>query len=220
MLDLIARRPVNRGTSPAVWRDFFIFRKGGQTMLKQIVTTALAIALATVIGGHSVHAAVISDTGATTEGSITLTAGGAITLDAAPDLDFGTQAISTTKATYTTAGSTPIMVTNPGFASGWNVSVAASKFMNGSTELKGAELTVNDTKIAAADSTNLSDAPIGNATTITPGGSAVSVLNAKAGTGVGVWTSTWGNVSLAVPAGNVAGNYQATLTWTLENAPK
>lgn len=195
-------------------------------MFKQIITAAFAIVATAVVSSQTVQAA--SDTGITTNGSITLTAGSAITLDTAPNLDFGSQPISTTKATYTTSGSTPIQVTNPGFASGWHVSVSSSKFMNGDTELKGAELILNNTTTSAADQTNLSGKAVGLAdeaidadkATIVPGGAALSVLNAAAGDGVGVWNSSWDKVSLDVPAGNVAGDYSATLTWSLDNAPE
>ncbi|WP_125710833.1 WxL domain-containing protein [Lacticaseibacillus porcinae] len=189
-------------------------------MFKQIITAALAIVTTAVVGGQAVHADVTSDTAATTKGSITLTTGGAITLNQAPDLDFGQKPISTTATTYTTKGSAPIQVTNPGFTSGWSVSVAASKFTTGKYDLKGAELTVNVKNIAAADGSNTSASPDAPHNAIEPGGSAVNVFSAATDAGVGVWNNSWDTVILAVPAGNVAGDYKSELTWTLSDAPQ
>jgi hypothetical protein len=189
-------------------------------VLKHIIAAALAIVTTAVVGGQAVHADVTSDTAATTKGSIELTTGGAITLNQAPDLDFGTKPISTTATTYTTKGSAPIQVTNPGFTSGWSVSVAASKFTTGKYDLKGAELTVNVKNIAAADDSNTSTSPDAPHNVIATDDSAVTVLSAATDAGVGVWNDSWDTVTLSVPAGNVAGDYTSTLTWTLADAPQ
>jgi hypothetical protein len=51
---------------------------------------------------------------------------------------------------------------------------------------------------------------------------AAEIFAADAGKGVGVWNLDFSanNVRLDVPAGNVAGSYQADLTWELYNAPQ
>ena len=47
------------------------------------------------------------------------------------------------------------------------------------------------------------------------------ILGANADKGIGKFTAAYtnDNVQLLVPAGNSAGSYSATLTWTLGNAP-
>lgn len=192
-------------------------------MFKKIITAAFAIVATAVVSSQTVQAA--SDTGITTNGTITLSPGGAITLDKAPYLDFGTKPISTTATTYSTSGSAPIQVTNPGFASGWSVSVAATAFTTGKYDLKGAELKVNALTITPDDPDNKSEYPNSVKSTIEPGGDSVKVLSADAATadadaaGVGVWNDSWDKVTLSVPAGNVAGDYKASLNWTLTDAP-
>ncbi|WP_125710825.1 WxL domain-containing protein [Lacticaseibacillus porcinae] len=176
---------------------------------------------------------------AQTKGTINLTANDGtdandpykdITLVSASDISFGKQHISTAKATYNADTATGVNVVNPGVASGWTVSAKASDFTGttGAT-LKGAVLTLALDNGVAADTTNESTAPFGTADQNTKENKGVAITNAAAPVltaadstqGVGNWTAAInkGATTLAVPAGNVADEYTATIDWTLENTP-
>lgn len=168
-------------------------------------------------------------TGKTTNGTIDLTAQKGedgqtdkdITLDQAPNIDFGQHNIETGAKTYTAETiSNAIQVTNPGVNSGWTVSVAASEFVGDNDHtLKGAVLTIGQGTVST-EGENQSTAP--TATAVTTNSSNQTIFAAADGnTGVGIWQSLPDKAAttLAVPAGNVAGAYKADLTWTLTNAP-
>ncbi|WP_125713910.1 WxL domain-containing protein [Companilactobacillus kedongensis] len=148
---------------------------------------------------------------------------GSLTLDSAPDISFGTQPLSVGKTTYTSSAfDSTLHVTNPGFPSGWSVSVAGSGFADATSKapLKGATLSLEAPTIAADDSTNQSTPP----TTVSPvtvSSAASTLVNATAGEGIGAYTGTFtaGDASLYVPAGNIGGSYTSTLTWSLLDAP-
>lgn len=144
-----------------------------------------------------------------------------ITLDAVPGVDFGTNTMENGTKTYeakTVSGSTK--VTNPGNEDGWDVQVAATEFKDGDKVLQAAALTFDQAAVQADDSANVSKLPTSSKVTLNSSGQ--SILTAQSGDGIGKFTATHAadKVSLLVPAGNSAGKYQATLTWTLANAPK
>lgn len=145
-----------------------------------------------------------------------------ITLDKAPSIDFGSKQITSTGAKFDTAVSIAdvLQVSNPGVDSGWSVSLAASAFTGNGKTLKGATFTL---KAGTPDlnNTNSAKATPDDYSNVAGAGQAGTVLSAADGTqGVGVNTDTYdkANASLDVPAGNVAGDYTATLTWTLSDA--
>ncbi|PRO93804.1 WxL domain-containing protein [Lactiplantibacillus pentosus] len=143
-----------------------------------------------------------------------------ITLDEAPALDIGTVTIDNTTQTKTADTVTgSVKVTNPGNTDGWSVQVAGSKFLNGSQELRGAALTFKNASVTADDEANASKNP--TAPDVTVNESNQMILGAVANEGIGKFTSAYAktDVSLLVPAGNSAGAYTSTLTWTLGNAP-
>ncbi|MFD1418654.1 WxL domain-containing protein [Companilactobacillus keshanensis] len=148
---------------------------------------------------------------------------GSLALDSAPNISFGTQPLAVGKTTYTSSTfDSTLHVTNPGFPSGWSVSVADSGFADATSKapLKGATLSLEAPTIAADDSTNQSTPP----TTVSPiavSSAASTVVDATAGEGIGAYTGTFasGDASLYVPAGNIGGSYTSTLTWSLLDAP-
>lgn len=173
-----------------------------------------------------------------TDGTITLTKGDGtsdknypytdITLVKAANISFGSKAVSTSAATYKADGenaSNIVNVVNPGVASGWTVTAAASDFTdntdsNNVLTLKGAQLTLGLTTPKAADDKNQSKTPSVATAMITGEGAGQTVFNAKdANTGVGDWSTTVDpeTTTLSVPAGNVAGTYHADINWTLTN---
>lgn len=146
-----------------------------------------------------------------------------LSLDSTPNIDFGSQVIKAEGNTFSSASiDKALQVTNPGLDEGWNVTLAATPFTDGSKTLKGAQFGLSNGTV-----TNSSDAKVSGLATATPftpsvDGSAQTVFTAKDSTvGVGVNTEQFAdtNATLAVPAGNVVGNYTANLTWTLSDTP-
>lgn len=142
-------------------------------MFKQMLQLSFGFVIAIALSGAlNVHAA---DTRtATTTASISLKAGGNVTLDSAPDYDFGTQTIDandTTTATLLIAEnkSNVLQVTNPGLASGWTVNAQLGQFtlVGGTRQLKGAvlNLSTNDEFSGAGNLASNSMSGLGVATT-------------------------------------------------------
>ncbi|WP_334329925.1 WxL domain-containing protein [Companilactobacillus sp. HBUAS59699] len=164
----------------------------------------------------------------TSTSDATITQTGSLALDNVPAISFGSQNYALGKTTYASTSISPLHVTNPGFASGWNVSVAQTTpftdTATGSTStLKGSTLTIDSTTtdpITPDDSTNVSTPPT-YVTPVTLSSTAAEVESAAAGGGVGAYTTQYAanEASLYVPAGNLPGSYQSTLTWTLSDAP-
>ncbi|WP_048001060.1 WxL domain-containing protein [Lactiplantibacillus herbarum] len=145
-----------------------------------------------------------------------------VTLDKAPGVDFGSQTIDNATTTYNADSvSGNIQVTNPGNTDGWAVSVAGTDFTDSSTSktLKGAVLSFKSADVSADDEANVSTHP--SSSQVDVNSSNQQILGANADEGIGVFTAAYAkeNVQLLVPAGNSAGSYAATLTWTLGNAP-
>ncbi len=205
-------------------------------MKKNIFAITAAAALVLNIAATSVTAfaaegddtTVAAQKGATTNAKAKLTDTddkgnkNAITLDKAPNIDFGSKQITSTGAKFDGAVSIDdvLQVSNPGVDSGWSVSLAASAFTGNGKTLKGATFTL---KAGTPDlnNTNSAKATPDDYSNVAGAGQAGTVLSAADGTqGVGVNTDTYdkANASLDVPAGNVAGDYTATLTWTLSDA--
>ncbi len=171
----------------------------------------------------------------------------------APAQSSGSASAATTAADMSLPLSTDSMqltVRNPGFDSGWQVTVTAGDFTRNSDgrELKGAVLTVgNKAAVASGNATDSSDADAGQVTAgaddqdlsgkptspISDAGFSLQLGTNSAATpifsaaanqsqGVGTWSLNFGsgNVSLDIPAGNVVGDYSADLIWTLKNTPQ
>lgn len=164
---------------------------------------------------------------AKTNAGITLTAGDLL-IEGAPNIDFGTAQITAKGHSYPATRVSPMLsVLNAGQDTDWAVQLKVGAFSNGTRTLKGATLSLTNTKVTASGGV-VSQAPKGDDVTIAADGSAKNILVADRALldpknystlGVGVWFSTFG-ASLDVPAGNVQGEYKADLTWTLSNAPQ
>lgn len=119
----------------------------------------------------------------------------------------------------------PVEVSNPGLASGWNVKVSNTAFLNSDAtatagdgaKLGGAVLSLPAATSAAANTGNPSGAPTATAVSLQGDGTDQLVLSAAANAGLGVWDSTYApsDINLAVPAGQEPGSYTSTVTWTL-----
>jgi hypothetical protein len=170
----------------------------------------------------------------------------------APAQSNGSASAATTAADMSLPLSTDSMqltVRNPGFDSGWQVTVTAGDFTRNSDgrQLKGAVLTVGNEAAIASGSTTSSDADAGQITAgaddqdlsgkptspisntgfslqLGTNSAATPIFSAAANQsqGVGTWSLNFGsgNVSLDIPAGNVVGDYSADLIWTLANTPQ
>jgi len=143
-----------------------------------------------------------------------------IVLTSVPDLNFGTKVNSNETKTYDATGTLKdVKVKNPGNVDGWDVQVKRSEFTSDKSSLKAATLSLKNGEVIADDTANASKSPA--VTSIDVNTSAQSLLTAEAGEGIGAFSLKHNNadVTLNIPAGNVAGSYKATLTWTLANAP-
>jgi hypothetical protein len=147
-----------------------------------------------------------------------------ITLDSAPEINFGSQQITATGNKFTQADTitSNIQVTNPGVDSGWNVTLAASDFTSATgATLKGATFkldagaaSINNTNSAAATPAAYTNVTGSNASTVV-----FSAADSTQGVGINYDTNDKSTASLDIPAGNVAGDYTANLTWTLADTP-
>lgn len=145
--------------------------------------------------------------------------GGNLVLNQVTEFDFGQQEISGQKVEYTLVDPTAALPTQisdlRGTGEGWNVSVAITKFLDGDKELKGAVLALPAGNLTSSESQ--SAAPSANELTVND--SAQTAITAAVDSGLGVWDKDYSGAKLTVPQGNLAGNYSATLTWTLTDGP-
>jgi hypothetical protein len=146
-----------------------------------------------------------------------------ITLDSAPDLDFGTLNIGATTINAKAQTVTDkLQVSNPGLESGWNVTVSGTPFKtaDGTKTLNGAVISLNGI-VTPNDSDNKGAAPTTQLVKINDQGQ--SIFTAAKEAGIGTWLHTVNandeSAQLDIPEGNVAGSYTSDLTWTLSNAP-
>lgn len=150
-------------------------------------------------------------------------AGGDLTLDSAPNLNFGTTNL-TTATTVTATPDAAVQVTdNRGTAVGWKVSVLPTNLTSGTTVLTGATIDFPaPTVLSNANGGSINPVQSPAAFQLNVGGSAalVDVADAAAGTGTGVNNLTYATATLNVPNGAAqALTYTGTLTWTLAVAP-
>lgn len=154
---------------------------------------------------------------------------GLLTIDAVSNFEFKSAKISGGE-TKTTAevpeGQTlGIQVTDKrGTGAGWNVQAKVDDFKDkkeATKILKGATIKVpagTFKTTANGDTTNPPKAANVAGTII--GKAATPILRAEKNQGKGSWINDWANqVELTIPGGNLLGDYQATVTWTLINTP-
>jgi hypothetical protein len=173
---------------------------------------------------------------------------GLITIDQAPDLDFGTLTLGKAQKVYaalqsgTSDGTTTkvqnfVQVTDKsGNYAGWTLSVKRTEFVNGTDtnktlagttlSFKNASLVTTTNNTNAAPSTFLG---AGTAGVEIPVNSQVNLVTAGSSEGIGTWIYKMGadategenSVELDIPlAQYTAGNYTSTLTWTITDAPQ
>lgn len=197
-------------------------------MKKNIFAITAAAALVLNIAATSVTAFAATGQGTKANASLTDTDDNGkkneITLDSAPEIEFGSQQITAAGNTFGAAKTITgnVQVSNPGVDAGWNVTLAASDFTSKTgVTLKGATFTLkagkaelNNTNSKIADTDRYSNKTGSNASAVV-----FSATDGTQGVGVNNDINDIKTASLDVPAGNVAGDYTANLTWTLAATP-
>lgn len=157
---------------------------------------------------------------------------GPLSLDYVSSISFGHHKLSLTEEEYQSTTITPfIQVTDKrGDATGWQVEVKATPFMNVETTdvLKGAMLHFKGGECVSS-SDNHYIAPIPETFDLdTDGLATCKVVSAGENEGRGSWVTKWcakgeplnHKVTLTIPGGVAKeGVYKSTLTWTLSDAP-
>ncbi|WP_413518166.1 WxL domain-containing protein [Carnobacterium maltaromaticum] len=153
---------------------------------------------------------------------------GVLTIDSVPTIQFGTKIIETKGMVYKSENEHPFIQISDrrGTGEGWGLKAKISSFQTTGEAiktLKGAELTLQSPEVKTT-SENVSKAPE-VPESLTLNGTDKAIFTAKEGQGKGTWLDVYSGIkdenekiSLAVPSGNEAGSYQATITWTLESA--
>lgn len=211
--------------------------------MKKIMLSSSLLLLGFFIGGHHVLA-----TTATTDkkASVSLTEStepnaSLLEITSASDLNFGSQAIGVDNMIFKDVNSPSITLTDiRGDAPGWNISVSLGEFKtaSGNKTLKGVKLfypyvlmTTTEGAIAVAErqpETIATDSSFDDESVKgvliesleTP--TAKTLMNAISGKGNGQWTANYidkNQIELYVPTGNLAGDYTASLTYTLTDGP-
>lgn len=175
---------------------------------------AALLALGTPVVAHADSAT------STASVSFTMPKNSCVAIDKVPDIDFSAAKYSS-KAQDVDASSvdTAVSVTNPGFANGWSVSVAATDFVSADDQdqIHSAQLTFDQAAVQSATTAVASDTA---STTITTGGDAATLISADAQSSRGTTTAKYAAtaIHLHIPAGNAKADYNANLDWTLSNA--
>ena len=160
---------------------------------------------------------------------------GPLTLDLVPNFNFGTEAIKAEGNVLAVNKEHKLAVQvsdQRGTGAGWNLTLGLSDFVNLDQDasekaavLKGISLATGIvSQKTTANNPNKESAPEMPEITLIPGEDDV-IYQAAAEAGLGTWLGYFAEnnqakTSLTIPAGNYVGEYAATLTWTLENAPK
>lgn len=194
------------------------------------------VAAATVVAGLGLATSTTANAAtspAETNANVTLNAGagdkGAVTLESAPNIDFGTDNTLTGSAIKAKGTlDNDLIVNNAGDTTGWTVTLSSSALSNGTDTLTGStyQLTGDATAITSptdttADTGNNSGKPTVEGTTVNGDGTTDNkgaIFSAAAGDGVGTWAAKLNAPTLNVPASAKSGAYTSTLTWTLNNA--
>lgn len=162
--------------------------------------------------------------------------GGLQLKNVSPKIDFGTLQLDTTKTQASKTAETDVAATildTRGTGEGWTLQVAYDastkdknwKAIDSDSVLKGAHLLIApvNSDFTHDGSTEFEDGPE-QATTFYVNDSNHNVFTAASGNGLGEWTATFpkekAGIKLTVPSISIAGEYQATLDWTLLDAPQ
>lgn len=150
---------------------------------------------------------------------------GALTIDFLSNIDFGEQKITSNTETFKAKNEHPyVQVTDKrGTGEGWLLTATTTNFTDDAKVLKGAQMSLKNGQVRTKID-NQSAAP--TTTDITLNGSVQPVFSASEDAGMGTWLDVYEgtdganeNVTLRVPSGNLAGEYSATITWSLEDSP-
>lgn len=189
---------------------------------KNIKSAVLSVALISAIL-FTVNNASADEVGSETTTAQIIFNPGDLTLESAPSIDFGTQAIPTSTQVYSDASFTNDLSVSDlrGSDAGWKVSAKLGIFQNGgSATLAGSSIALNSASVAAEDGT-LSTGPVPSSTIDLPSDSTeVSIEDAVAGTGSGLWHTTWSQANLTVYPGTVkSGMSTSNIDWILSDTP-
>ncbi|QMU08890.1 WxL domain-containing protein [Levilactobacillus suantsaii] len=179
------------------------------------------VAFADATSSSSSSSSVQTTTSTQAKSEFDTSADAAVSLTSAPNFGFGANPTPNGKDNVTypaLSADNPVEVSNPGVPGGWNVQVKDSNFVTSDgSVLGGAVLNLGAPDPEAANTGNPSAAPVANAVSLNGNGTNEVLLTAPAKGGLGVWDSDFslGDVTLDVPAGQLAGSYSANLTWQL-----
>lgn len=150
---------------------------------------------------------------------------GNLTIDNVSNLDFGSFKLSSDSMTLTankdkTVNPSAQVTDKRGTGAGWNLQVEISDFESSDNHvLKGAQLTLPKGEIKT---NNVDNTLAPEVFSLKVNNEPQTVMSASKDKGLGTWADSFNKeqTELMIPAGNFVGEYAATLTWTLSNAPK
>ncbi|SPP29351.1 WxL domain-containing protein [Brochothrix thermosphacta] len=151
---------------------------------------------------------------------------GPLTIDYVPHFDFGSVEIGE-KPTVTAATNAKASVQisdRRASGKGWSLTASLSEFTDAedkTQELKGVSITLPAGKATTTEG-NVSPEAVTLAADLKANGESATIFKADENAGLGSWANviTPSDVKLSVGSGNLAGDYSATMTYTLANAPK
>lgn len=215
------------------------------------ITTLLSLSAMTLIGASHVTFAEDAPTkNPTSKGIVTLTAGdgaaitppidkdtpkedvtnqaGPLSIDVAPNFDFGTDKIGvgTTEYPIKNTNNPYVQVTDSrGTGGGWDLKAKITEFETAdkSNKLTGVTLTLASKELQTTNPQGAAfRAPAGDVDGVTLNDAPQSLLFAAEGNGLGTWANYFdkGTSKLTIPGGNFIGAYSATIEWSLATMPK
>lgn len=152
---------------------------------------------------------------------------GALRIDYVSNIDFGSQKISSETKKYTAVTPAKFFEAQVsdlrGNGAGWNLQVSYDSENPGFVSEDGTVLAGAELKLPAGTAKSALDNQSQPAETaaVTVNAEAQNIMTASKKAGLGTWEDQMDaqRISLKVPSGNLAGNYSATLVWTLTDAP-
>ena len=157
---------------------------------------------------------------------------GLLTIDAISALEFGKLTLSGQTEEYAVTNDPEAGYTNKkvqvtdrrGTGAGWKLTVKTSAFTDKDEPtkvLKGASIAFPQGEIISSDGSQSPAPTVFASTIIVPNENAQSFMEAEAKTGLGSWMNVMqsSDVKLKIPAGNLKGDYTATLEWSLQALP-
>lgn len=156
---------------------------------------------------------------------------GPLTIDAISALEFGSFELSGKTEVYSVTNQVDgiktkkVQVTDRrGTGSGWDLQVKSSEFADKTDDkkiLKGATLSFPQGRMDKTEGNTSAEPLVSEITLLTGNAQADSFMKAEAGAGIGSWMNVMDSseVKITVPAGNLAGDYSATLEWSLISVP-